>query len=213
MTRILSLIMCVALASTAAAAPKHKADKEARKAAKRAEKAERKWERGRGKKSRFRPEFREPNIVERRVLREPERTVVREYRSDDGFSYEQARRLQHRHGTRDRDWWRSRYNRFALFAGGYYYWDGGYWYPAYGYDSRYSTYRYDEPIYGYNAYEPGRVIRNVQIELRRRGYYRGGIDGLIGPMTRRALAQYQRDRGLYVTRAIDGATLRSLGLG
>jgi peptidoglycan hydrolase-like protein with peptidoglycan-binding domain len=52
----------------------------------------------------------------------------------------------------------------------------------------------------------------VQRELRRQGYYRGAIDGLIGPMTRAAIARYQRDNGLYVTRAVDGPTLASLGL-
>ncbi|MBA2431416.1 MAG: peptidoglycan-binding protein [Chthoniobacterales bacterium] len=60
--------------------------------------------------------------------------------------------------------------------------------------------------------EPGRVLRNVQIELRRMGYYRGAIDGLIGPMTRSALTRFQRDNGLPVTRRIDGPTLASLGL-
>ena len=47
----------------------------------------------------------------------------------------------------DRAWWRSHYNRFAVFGGGYYYWNTGYWYPAYGYDPYFSTYSYDAPIY------------------------------------------------------------------
>jgi hypothetical protein len=132
--------------------------------------------------------------------------------SGQSWTYNEARRYHGRHGTRDRSWWRSNYNRFALFGGGYYYWDRGYWYPAYGYDPRYSTYRYDEPIYGYNQMEPGRVLRNVQIKLRRMGYYRGSIDGLIGPMTRSALTRFQRDNALPITRRIDGPTLAALGL-
>jgi hypothetical protein len=119
------------------------------------------------------------------------------------WSYDEARRY-HRRERRDRTWWRSNYSRFALFGGGYYYWDRGYWYPAYGYDPGYSTYTYDEPIYGYNQMEPRQVMVRVQRELRRDGYYRGPIDGLIGPMTRAALARFQRDNGLYVTRRIDG---------
>ena len=127
--------------------------------------------------------------------------------------YEASRRFNwhHRH---DRSWWRHNYSntRFVLFGGGYYFWNNGYWYPAYGYDPAYSTYAYDEPIYGYNNYAPGQVITNVQAELQNEGYYDGEIDGLIGPATRDALARYQADNGLYVTRAIDEPTLESLGL-
>jgi hypothetical protein len=127
------------------------------------------------------------------------------------FTYEQARRhhnRQHHH----RDWWRSHYSRIALFAGGYYYWNNNYWYPAYGYDPYYSTYAYDEPIYGYNNLDPGQVIANVQSALQEQGYYQDQVDGLIGPATREALANYQQDHGLPVTSAIDGPTLESLGL-
>lgn len=111
----------------------------------------------------------------------------------------------------DRSWWRSRYNRFALFAGGYYYWDGGYWYPAYGYDPYFSTYTYDAPIYGYNDLPPEQVMSNVQAELARRGYYRGSIDGSYGPLTRSALLQFQQDNGLETTGTIDEPTLETLG--
>ncbi len=132
--------------------------------------------------------------------------------SDHYWTYNEAQRQFRRHGRRDRSWWRRNYSRFALFGGGYYYWDRGYWYPAYGYDPAYNTYIYDEPIYGYNQLEPGRVLRNVQVRLRRLGYYRGAIDGLIGPMTRSALTRFQRDYGLPVTRRVDGPTLAALGL-
>src|SRR5204863_5497626 len=114
----------------------------------------------------------------------------------------------------DRVWWVNRFpsTRFVLFGGGYYYWWGGYWYPAPGYDPYYSTYIYNEPIYGYNNLAPGQVIENVQVALRDQGYYRGSVDGLIGPQTRGALAGYQRDHGLVVTSAIDQPTLVTLGL-
>lgn len=127
------------------------------------------------------------------------------------FTYEQARRNFSR-DRHDRSWWRSRYNRIVLFGGGYYYWNDGYWYPAYGYDPYYSTYAYDEPIYGYNDLAPGQVIANVQTALQEQGYYRDAVDGLIGPNTRAALSNYQRDHGLPVTAAIDGPTLQALGL-
>lgn len=127
------------------------------------------------------------------------------------FTYEQARRhhdRQHHH----RNWWRSHYSRIALFGGGYYYWNNNYWYPAYGYDPYYRTYAYDEPIYGYNNLEPGQVIANVQSALQEQGYYRDAVDGLIGPATRAALANFQQDQGLPITSAIDGPTLQALGL-
>ena len=130
---------------------------------------------------------------------------------DHAWTYDEARRY-HRRDRRDRSWWRSNYTRFAIFGGGYYYWDRGYWYPAYGYDPAYSTYIYDEPIYGYNQLEPRNVLVNVQTELSRMGYYRGAIDGLIGPMTRSALTRFQADNRLPVTSRIDGPTLAALGL-
>ena len=127
------------------------------------------------------------------------------------FTYDQARRNFSRE-HHNRSWWRSRYNRIVLFGGGYYYWNDGYWYPAYGYDPYYSTYAYDEPIYGYNDLAPGQVIANVQTALQEQGYYRDAVDGLIGPNTRAALSAYQRDHGLPITAAIDGPTLQALGL-
>jgi Putative peptidoglycan binding domain len=127
-------------------------------------------------------------------------------------SWADARRRHHR-DHHDRNWWRSRYSRFALFGSGFYFWDGGYWFPAYGYDPGYNSYSYDEPIYGYNDLDPAQVIANVQTELQRLGYYRYAVDGTMGPATRAAIANYQRDTGLSITAAIDGPTLQSLGLG
>ena len=131
--------------------------------------------------------------------------------SNDNNSWQHARRRHHRQ-HRHRDWWRSHYTRFALFGSGYYFWDGGYWFPAYGYDPAYNTYSYEEPIYGYGDLEPAQVIANVQTELQRMGYYRYAVDGQMGPMTRAAIRDYQRDNGLAITSAIDEPTLDSLGL-
>jgi hypothetical protein len=132
-------------------------------------------------------------------------------RNSTNFTFEQARR-HHRHDRHDRSWWRSHFSRIALFAGGYYYWNDGYWYPAYGYDPYYSTYTYDEPIYAYNDLQPGDVIVNVQTALQEQGYYNDEIDGLIGPNTRAALRNFQADHRLPMTASIDGPTLQALGL-
>jgi hypothetical protein len=114
----------------------------------------------------------------------------------------------------DRGWYHSRYQRVELIGGGYYYWNNGYWYPAWGYDSGQEYYAYDAPIYvGHRAEPPDRVIADVQSELQEMGYYQGEVDGLLGPLTRQALTDYQADQGLQVTAVIDEPTLDSLGMG
>ena len=111
----------------------------------------------------------------------------------------------------DRDWWRHNHSRIVFVFGGPYYWNSGYWFPAWGYD-RSAYYAYDGPIYGYNNLPPDQVIANVQAALQQQGYYNGDVDGLIGPLTRDAIANYQRDHGLYTTSTIDRPTLESLGM-
>jgi hypothetical protein len=113
----------------------------------------------------------------------------------------------------DQNWYRSHYTRVELIAGGYYFFDGGYWYPAWGYQPTAQYYVYDGPIYaGSRAEPPDRVIADVQAALQEMGYYRGEVDGLLGPLTREALTGYQTDNGLYTTAAIDQPTLDSLGI-
>jgi Putative peptidoglycan binding domain len=111
----------------------------------------------------------------------------------------------------ERNWWNNHYNRVVSIYGGWYYWNAGWWYPAWGYDSN-AYYAYDGPIYAYNDLPPDQVIANVQAALQQQGYYQGEVDGLLGPLTRAAVANYQRDHGLYITSAIDRPTLSSLGM-
>ena len=110
----------------------------------------------------------------------------------------------------NRDYWRRNYNRFVLFGGGYYYWNRGYWYPAYGYDPYYSTYTYAAPLYSYNGLPPGQVIAMVQTRLQQRGYYRAAVDGTYGPMTQQAIMNFQAAEGLPMTGEIDQETLNAL---
>ena len=66
---------------------------------------------------------------------------------------------------------------------------------------------------GFRSSVKMQVSSRALTKLRRdQGYYRGSVDGLIGPQTRGALASYQRDHGLVVTSAIDEPTLATLGL-
>ena len=114
----------------------------------------------------------------------------------------------------DQGWYRSHYNRVELIGGGYYYWNNGYWYPAWGYSPAAEYYAYDAPIYvGQKAEPPDKVIADVQAVLQEMGYYKGDVDGLLGPLTREALTAYQADQGLVATQVIDEPTLDSLGMG
>ncbi|MEY2487990.1 MAG: hypothetical protein QOH39_3638 [Verrucomicrobiota bacterium] len=111
----------------------------------------------------------------------------------------------------ERIWWRSHFPRVVLIGGGYYYWNSGFWYPAWGYDPGHAFYPYDGPIYAYNDLPPDQVVANVQGTLKDQGYYTGEIDGQLGPLTRAAIASYQEEHGLATTSAIDQPTMESLG--
>jgi hypothetical protein len=113
----------------------------------------------------------------------------------------------------DEGWYHSHYPRVELIGGGYYYFNSGYWYPAWGYNPSSEYYAYDGPIYvGQRAEPPDRVIADVQAELQQMGYYKGEVDGLLGPLTREALTAYQAEQGLTQTAAIDEPTLDALGM-
>ena len=116
----------------------------------------------------------------------------------------------------DSGWWNDYCGDRIVFVTVYsqpfpFYFDAGYWYPAWGYYAD-AYYPYDGPIYGYNDLPPDEIITNAQIQLYNEGYYDGPIDGILGPDTRAAIADYQADHGLPVTAAIDEPTVESLGL-
>jgi len=105
-----------------------------------------------------------------------------------------------------------------------------YWYPydyyAYGYYGdpyNYEQGYYDSGAYGgeqyydQNGYQSSdqytdSTVADAQERLARQGYYRGEIDGVFGPETRRAIMRYQSDHGLGVTGQLNMDTLRVLGL-
>lgn len=158
----------------------------------------------------------DPNHGNQNLRNTDSSTSTRDWQNRNGnYDRERFRGSAHLNWDRQRrtrSWWRSHYTRFAVFGGGYYYWNGGYWYPAYGYDPYFSTYSYDAPIYSYNDEDPGQVIANVQAALQQRGYDPGAVDGTYGPNTREALLNFQQDNGLQPTGQIDEATLNSLGM-
>ncbi len=108
-------------------------------------------------------------------------------------------------------WWHHRCVAIIFFDFGWWGWDDGWWYPAWGYDP-YSHYEYNEPIYGYDGLSPDQIVAGVQAALQQRGYYTWAIDGKMGPLRVADVARFQRDHGLPITSGIDPATLGSLGV-
>lgn len=144
----------------------------------------------------------------------------------------------HRDWDRHRDHvWNGHHCRFingswVIFDSGFYpWWPYGYGYPydyyAYGYypyDYGYGQNDYDdsdvyqgEPVYGDNSYNSSAeyvdsTVVAVQRQLAHQGYYRGQIDGVLGPETSRAIARYQSQNRLRVTGNLTRDTIASLGL-
>jgi hypothetical protein len=102
----------------------------------------------------------------------------------------------------------------VIFIGGFGFpswWGWGYPYYGYGYGYPYGYYGYGYPYgYGYGDYgyeygygsgggQYGSATRSRVAELQRRlsraGYYRGSVDGILGPQTRRAIRAYEQDHG------------------
>jgi hypothetical protein len=129
----------------------------------------------------------------------------------DHVGYNDAFR-RHWHEWHDRNWWHNNCETIVFVNTGYYFLDGSYWYPAYGYDPLQTYYDYDGPIYTYSNLLPDEVIANVQTALQDAGYYYGPITGSLSVDTRAAIANFQRDNGLEITGAIDEPTVEALGL-
>ena len=135
----------------------------------------------------------------------------KDHNKKDHISHDEASR-RHWHEWHDRNWWHNNCETIVFVNTGYYFLDGSYWYPAYGYDPLQTYYDYDGPIYTYSNLLPDEVIANVQTALQDAGYYYGPITGSLSVDTRAAIANFQRDYGLQITGAIDEPTVEALGL-
>ena len=105
------------------------------------------------------------------------------------------------------------YGQSVSFGFGYPYSYGYYPYgysSYYPYDYTYGYYGYNRP--GYNTYANDSIVIQVQSRLARAGYYRGPIDGAMGPRTHYAIRAYERDHGLRVDGVVSGQLLRNMGL-
>jgi hypothetical protein len=116
-----------------------------------------------------------------------------------------------------RDWNRNKVHhwkghRYRWYDGGWLMIGTGFWPFGYPY---YHPYEYSGDIYQpsyVSDYGGGDAVFDVQRALADVGYYYGELDGIFGPLTSRAIADYQTDRGLRVTGRINHALLESLGL-
>jgi hypothetical protein len=134
----------------------------------------------------------------------------------------------HRDWDRSRDHvWNGHHCRFI--NGSWVIFDFGFdpWWPYWGYPYDYYGYTYypddyDQSGYGYggeyydqNGYadqSTSSIVAAAQERLAREGYYRGQIDGIVGPETRRAIARYQSNHGLRVNGNLTPDTLGAMGL-
>lgn len=139
------------------------------------------------------------------------------YRDNDGDGHYNKKTIKvdkHRHyGGRYYD---NRYYSNRYYGSGYPYRSYNYGYRPYYYTRPSVSLSFSRPVYSSRSYSSSyseSLAVDVQRELRRRGYYRGAIDGDVGPGTRSAIRAYQDDRGLAVTGRIDRSLLRALGIG
>jgi hypothetical protein len=100
----------------------------------------------------------------------------------------------------------------SSYYGGYPYGSYGYSYPyGYGanyYGSSYPSY-YNRSVYRGSS---GSTVARVQERLARSGYYRGPIDGVMGPRTRYAIRVYEQRHGLPADGIIDRRLLATMGI-
>jgi hypothetical protein len=156
---------------------------------------------------------RDPEAGPQREIPEPPKDAhgKKWHNKKDHISHDEASR-RHWHEWHDRNWWHNHCETIVFVTTGYYFLDGSYWYPAYGYDPLQTYYDYDGPVYTYSNLLPDEVIANVQTALQNGGYYLGSITGSLSVDTRAAIANFQRDYGLPITGAIDEETVETLGL-
>ena len=56
----------------------------------------------------------------------------------------------------------------------------------------------------------GQQVSDIQTKLKAKGYYSYNVDGIYGQITKKAVQDFQREKGLSVTGKADGATINAL---
>jgi hypothetical protein len=164
------------------------------------------------------PSRRAPATVEVRSQEQSYRTSTSDRDRDRDGDRDRDRDYSNDGRRRDSDRGWSRYQYYRAPSNAYRGWNTGrtyswnnhryHWYdgswiiinPGYDYVESRST----------RTYVGGNDVYRVQAQLNRRGYDAGPADGVMGGNTRRAIARFQRDRGLRVTGEIDRSLLLAL---
>ncbi|HMF52415.1 MAG TPA: peptidoglycan-binding domain-containing protein [Candidatus Saccharimonadales bacterium] len=140
-------------------------------------------------------------------------------------------RTDHISESHDANWHRDWDRRHAhFFRNRFFVFDDGFWFGLnlgfYPWD--YLPY-YADDYYPYDYYADGQpydstepvdngvpapdaTVQAVQAQLTQLGYYNGPVDGIFGPTTRDAVANYQIANQLNVTGSLSPDTLQSFGL-
>jgi Putative peptidoglycan binding domain len=114
-------------------------------------------------------------------------------------------------------WWDYPYYGYGYgypYGYGYYPYGNNYGY-GYGYND--SGYYDNQPAYdqsysgGYDQ-SANSSVAAAQDKLAQQGFYRGQIDGVLGPETRHAIVRFQSSRGLRVNGELTSETLDAMGL-
>lgn len=58
----------------------------------------------------------------------------------------------------------------------------------------------------------GSVVRTIQTKLKRWGYYTGGVDGIFGNQTKKAVQYFQRKNGLVADGIVGKQTAKAMGV-
>ena len=136
--------------------------------------------------------------------------------------------IAERHGANWHGDWDRRHAHFD--HGRFFVFDNGFWFgldPGF-YPWDYLPY-YADDYYPYDYYAdsqpyddsegvdnsvpaPDDTVQAVQTLLTQLGYYTGPVDGIFGPTTRDAVANYQTAKQLDVSGSLSAPTLQSLGL-
>ena len=58
----------------------------------------------------------------------------------------------------------------------------------------------------------GNEVKTMQQKLKNWGYYTGGVDGIYGPLTKKAVEYFQRKNGLKIDGIVGPQTLAALGM-
>lgn len=113
-------------------------------------------------------------------------------------------------------WW---WYPYDYYYGGYPYGYGYYPYGSYDYGYGYNDQgvydnqpAYDQSYSGDYDQSGNSNVAAAQDKLAQEGFYRGQIDGVLGPETRHAIVRFQSSRGLRVNGDLTTETLGALGL-